>query len=218
MGDVDCGERSGKTEMNYFPRDIPFLVATYPGLDLADKRDALFHLELFVINCFTFVQRRRMSSSRAAASSAAKEENPELARFRAEWLAELQSRRAAAGLAQKAASSSHVAGSSTEASQSSTEQGTFTHAAGKLVSPASPPLETAPKLPLGADHPALNDGKIVHAQASTKLQKALNIYRRAVELEQQSELDEALLLYRQAFRMVCSSSLSNDLIPAETRL
>ncbi|PPQ96280.1 hypothetical protein CVT26_005667 [Gymnopilus dilepis] len=85
-----------------------------------------------------------MSSSRAAASSAAKEENPELARFRAEWLAELQSRRAAA---------------------------------------------------------ALNDGKIVHPQASTKLQKALNVYRRAVELEQQSELDEALLLYRQAFRM-----------------
>ncbi|KAF8906271.1 hypothetical protein CPB84DRAFT_1844520 [Gymnopilus junonius] len=123
----------------------------------------------------------------------------------AEWLAELQSRRAAAAAAasQKPASTSHVAGSSVEALQLTSEHNYSAQLSAKSTLPASFSKEPAPSPSLPTDHPALNNGEIVKPPAfrSTTLERALNVYRRAVELEQKSELDQALILYRQAFRL-----------------
>lgn len=154
------------------------------------------------------------ATAKAGAASSDKRENPELARFRAEWLAELQSRRAAVAAS---ASTSQIAGP--ESADATTEQGSSAHLPGKFIPSVSSSHENPSSHSLPTDHPALNNGEIVkpHAFGSTALERALNVYRRAVELEQKSELDEALVLYRQAFRLVGLSSFSNDLIPAQTR-
>lgn len=154
------------------------------------------------------------SSTRPGGRPSTAEENPELLKFREEWLAELQQRKRvskAAVVNQSAGSSkletpgkeTHpgalqflvelnlVQGTSGLSSSSATASGRSTHTPAYL-----------------ATHPALNNGEIQQpSHGSTVLERALDLYRRAVEHEQKSELDEALLLYRQAFRLVRSLNL-----------
>lgn len=139
------------------------------------------------------------------------EDNPELIRFREEWLAELRKQ----GKVLRAAQDASTAVTSKEGNApepgTSDDQAQPPHPSGPSSHqpPAPHVSETAPTAPLTArvtTHPAVKNGEIVKQfPASKVVQTALEIYRRAVDHEQRSELDEALLLYRQAFRLVCSA-------------
>ncbi|KAF8074834.1 hypothetical protein FPV67DRAFT_1408248 [Lyophyllum atratum] len=123
-------------------------------------------------------------------------EPQELARFRAEWLAELQSRKAAKSLAGKQVNL---------ALASEPQQGTSKTVAKSPVIPAPFP-QVGPSTPtIAGVPPALAkftpSAQLVDSPLPHKLGSALSIYRRAVEHEQRGELDDALVLYRQAFRM-----------------
>lgn len=134
------------------------------------------------------------------------DDTAELAKFRREWLAELQRRKAElSGTGQSTAGMALIS-ESTQRSRpplSSTKESigqTFKANENEIAHNAA---SSVPSRNL-ATHPALNeDGRIASSfQISTALELALNLYRRAVAHEQRSELDQALLLYRQAFRLV----------------
>jgi F-box protein 9 len=151
-------------------------------------------------------------STAKAVETASKEEDDttELARFRQEWLAELQRRKAElSGTVTSTCTTTALSAESTQQSQpplSGTKDPT-----GHISKENESSLETTssrevvPSRRNLATHPALKeDGRMAPSfQTSKSLESALNIYRRAIAHEQRSELDQALLLYRQAFHLVC---------------
>lgn len=133
------------------------------------------------------------------------EENPDLIKFREEWLAELRRRKnedsAASPLSNEGSRSvvtqvtrkgANITGSSQELAEiSALALASQTSSTGQVIR---------------TSHPAVKDGGIsAPTHRSKALEKALGVYRRAVDHEQRGELDEAILLYRQAFRMVWSA-------------
>lgn len=126
------------------------------------------------------------------------EEPSELARFRAEWRAELESR--------KRSTQSNTTGTETASAP-----GSPTPTGLPFVFPVLRPKEqgTSTISALSGSHPAIApDGRVINPQRTKGLDDALRIYRQAVLHEQAGDLDEALLFYRQAFRMVCRTSPS----------
>ena len=140
------------------------------------------------------------------------DDTAELARFRQEWLTELHRR--------KAELPGTVTRPGTTASRVDSAFPTK-DPAGQIFRENEPSLEATssrevvPNRRILATHPALNDdGHIAPSyQISKALESALNIYRRAVALEQQGELDQAILFYRQAFRLVCAHLFANGIQP-----
>lgn len=127
------------------------------------------------------------------------EEPQELARFRQEWLAELQSRKPATGNEPGPTSPDDAKPSVYGTSGSKTS----------VIPAALPPALPGPSTQTIAGIPSaitVISPASIHRASSTPLPPALraaiNVYRRAVEHEQRGELDDALSLYRQAFRMV----------------
>ncbi|KAH9840249.1 uncharacterized protein C8Q71DRAFT_746458 [Rhodofomes roseus] len=129
-----------------------------------------------------------MSAQTAASSPNTAED---LARFREEWKEEVRRKKAAA----------HAGPSKPE--------GPSDTAPSQQNGPEALQKDKSPDVPQTAVHPA----KAYHpvhvprftdttsAPLGPKLQRAVEVYRRAVLCEQQSNLDEALALYRTAFRM-----------------
>ena len=134
------------------------------------------------------------SSSAKAGETTLKDEGDtvELARFRHEWLAELQRRKAGT-----------VSGTNTAAStspDSSQPQSSKRNGSALEATSSQRPVLGHRNL---TTHPALDEhGRTTSSSSSKVLESALKIYRRAVVHEQRSELDQALLLYRQAFHLV----------------
>ncbi|GLB41944.1 putative F-Box protein [Lyophyllum shimeji] len=126
-----------------------------------------------------------------APSIPAEAEPQELARFRAEWIAELQSRKAAAGKVTASAESTSAEsppgkGKTAAKSPGQTHPGSLT----PTIAGIPPALATFTP-----------SAHLAESSLPRKLASALSIYHRAVEHEQSGELDDALVLYRQAFRM-----------------
>lgn len=104
-------------------------------------------------------------------------ESSELANFRAEWRAELESRKRAR-----------------QASASTTN----------IVEHALYPTPRTRKPTLVAQsHPVItSDGEIIGEKQGKALTSALSVYKQAIQFEQAGDLDQALILYKHAFRMV----------------
>ncbi|KAJ3511115.1 hypothetical protein NLJ89_g4282 [Agrocybe chaxingu] len=144
------------------------------------------------------------SPPKAAAKLLEDEQEPaELVKFRQEWLAELQKRKAEQSSARRRSSATAITIQLEAASSSSNAHDL---AKPQFYPPESPtssrrtptaPAFEVPSLP--AKHPVLASGQITYQ--SPVLQNALSFYHRAIEHEQKGELDEALNLYRQAFRL-----------------
>ncbi|KAF8967612.1 hypothetical protein BDZ97DRAFT_2056725 [Flammula alnicola] len=176
------------------------------GSNLADKSDRVGSGR-----CHISLLRSRMSTSTPASAPAkaktpAAEENPELIRFREEWLTELRRRKAEVNSAASSGGATVASGSDEQppvgTSQSPTGRAFIGTPVAPLASSGSAPKAPVPTRGLPTTHPAVNDGGITtRFHASKSLETALDIYRQAVEHEQRSDLDQALLLYRQAFRL-----------------
>ncbi|KXN87426.1 F-box only protein 9 [Leucoagaricus sp. SymC.cos] len=137
-------------------------------------------------------------TEKAKAAPSQDEESSELARFRAEWRAELENRKRAPQA--EAEIASQAANVGTSSSAPSTSPSPSVKPAATNVFPTFRPSE--PKATLGRLHPAVTqDGEVVEQKRSNKLNGALDAYKQAVAHEQAGNLDEALTLYRQAFRM-----------------
>jgi len=146
-------------------------------------------------------------TSAKAVETTSKDDTAELARFRREWLTELQRRKASGtvtGNGMPAISADLTQQSQLPPSDTKEPIGQ-TLKGNESALEATSSREPAPSHRNLATHPALNEhGRVASSsQISKALESALSIYRRAVIHEQRSELDEALLLYRQAFRLVC---------------
>ncbi len=112
----------------------------------------------------------------------------ELAHFREQWKAEVQSRKRPSAVA-------------------TAQQG-----------PSEPSRLHSVALPVATQKTP--DSKRVHvntAVPSQNLLSALQIYRDAIQREQNGELNDALLLYRQAFRMVFLITYSTFLVNLKIR-
>ena len=134
------------------------------------------------------------SSAKAIGTTSKDEDDTaELARFRQEWLAELQGRKA-----ELSGTVTGTAATSAESNQLPTKESIrYTNESILEATYSQEPVPSNLVI-----RPALKeDGRTV--ASSSLISKALNIYRQAVAHEQRSELDQALLLYRQAFRLVC---------------
>jgi F-box protein 9 len=114
----------------------------------------------------------------------------ELARFRQEWLAELQRKL-----------SGTVTGTATSASTQlpTKESIRYTNESILEATYSQEPIPSHRNLVI---RPASKED-VRTVASSSLISKALKIYRQAVAHEQRNELDQALLLYRQAFRLVC---------------
>lgn len=140
-----------------------------------------------------------MSSRKAQDLPPQEEESSELSRFRAEWKAELESRRRARATELQAAQAGGAGATPAPGPSTSTEV--------PFVFPVIRPKAQDSKAATaaGGSHPAITpDGRVVDQKRTKALDSALSVYRRAVQHEQAGDLDEALSLYRQAFRMVYS--------------
>lgn len=143
-----------------------------------------------------------MQSSTPSRSLLPPEEEPaELARFRAEWLAELQKRKAEDAAGSQTAPPNFEVNLKAESSSSSGIHAPSVAAPQDTPGPSTQTISGTPAA-LTYVSPAAVRGGSAALPLNPVLGTALNIYRRAVEHEQRSELDDALLLYRQAFRMV----------------
>ncbi|KAI0369166.1 hypothetical protein BV20DRAFT_968356 [Pilatotrama ljubarskyi] len=119
------------------------------------------------------------------------EEPEELVRFRQQWLEELRSKKKPAP-SQDASTSSPAAPSTTSPEAS--------------APPHSPPAHHHAQRRPSHGHPSSpsstrRPSAIAPAPFGPTLQRAVEVYRKAVYHEQRSELDEALRLYRMAFRL-----------------
>jgi len=126
-------------------------------------------------------------------------ESPELANFRAEWRAELESR--------KHARQASVSANNSNTSTATPEPSTSTraeHTGDSFLYPIPRPHQKPRKATLDAEsHPAItSDGRIIDEKRGKALTSALGVYKQAVQYEQAGDLDKALTSYRQAFRMV----------------
>lgn len=141
-----------------------------------------------------------MQSSALSRSLLPPEEEPaELARFRAEWLAELKKRKAEDAAGSQTAPPNFEVNLKAESSSSSGIHAPSVAVPQDTPGPSTQTISGTPAALTYVSPAAVRGGS---AALPPVLGTALNIYRRAVEHEQQSELDNALLLYRQAFRMV----------------
>ena len=154
-----------------------------------------------------------MPTSSVEASSKEEDDTVELARFRQEWLTELQRRKAstATGTGTTTFSAELTQQSNTKEPIRQTSESAPNATSSRGIVPSRRNLAT---------HPALNeDGRIASSsQISKALESALNIYRRAVAHEQRGELDQAILLYRQAFRLVCGCIFTMEFNTSEMLL
>ena len=115
----------------------------------------------------------------------------ELAKFRDEWVAEVRQRKDASATSATAPSSCG------------------THTEESLLSPPMSPMETMSSSSTRPRSPEMTrtqqKARITHTATthymSKSMEKALDIYRRAIIHEQAGNLDEALGLYRTAFRL-----------------
>lgn len=126
-------------------------------------------------------------------SQAAPEEPEELVRFREQWLAEVRSKK-------KAPQSQDGS-----AAPAATSEAPVSHVP-RLLHPlhTSPPPVHYPRLHGAPSSPPAGrrlPSSVGPAPLGPALQRAVEVYRKAVQHEQQSELDDALRLYRSAFRM-----------------
>ncbi|KAJ3551479.1 hypothetical protein NP233_g13074 [Leucocoprinus birnbaumii] len=145
------------------------------------------------------------ASAKGKAVPLQEDESTELARFRAEWKAELAARRQA----QKAEKVQGTPSATTLGdSGTTTSPGPSTSTGTKQTGlpfdyPIVRPHKQVKAAPLDGElHPAItSDGKVVEQKQGKALKNALSIYKQAVRHEQDGELDDALSLYRQAFRM-----------------
>lgn len=108
-------------------------------------------------------------------------ESSELANFRAEWRAELESRKRAR---QASASTTNI----------------VEHA---LYLTPRPLQQTRKPTLVAQSHPVItSSGEIIGEKQGKALTSALSVYKQAIQFEQAGDLDQALTLYKQAFRMV----------------
>ena len=145
-------------------------------------------------NSFSITHKTQMRST--ASSISPGEEPSELERFRQEWLAELQSRKAAPEASGQSITRNdawEVNSPRQISSKAAVEAPEILAALPKAIGPSSQVIA-------GSYTPSVH---LAATPLPQKLGSALNVYRRAVESEQNGDLDDALLLYRQAFRMVC---------------
>ncbi|KAI9059943.1 hypothetical protein FKP32DRAFT_1578870 [Trametes sanguinea] len=119
------------------------------------------------------------------------DEPEELVRFRQQWLEEVRSKKKAP---QPQDPSSPPAASSSTA---------VPEASARPRSPTVPHLtQRRPSYDAAAPHPAVKKPPSITPPAfGPSLQRAVEVYRKAIQHEQRAELDDALRLYRTAFRM-----------------
>jgi F-box protein 9 len=131
-----------------------------------------------------------MANGKAKASELSpEEESSELAKFRAEWRAELERRKQVSRPSLSTPSSSSATIRPTEVPH--------------VYPAASTQEKQGHSIPFDGQHPAITpDGEILDQKHPKALSSALNTYRQAVQHEQAGDLDSALMCYRQAFRMV----------------
>ncbi|KAG2011808.1 hypothetical protein CC2G_011879 [Coprinopsis cinerea AmutBmut pab1-1] len=128
------------------------------------------------------------------------EDSEELARFRAEWRAELARRKAAEQSEQKGKQPEETQGQAE--AKLSTRNANHRPPIRALTTGAHVPGGSAQKQQVLPLHPAIQDGKLASALGkSSTLSAALQVYKQAVQHEQRQDLDTALILYRQAFRL-----------------
>ncbi|KZT71981.1 hypothetical protein DAEQUDRAFT_749711 [Daedalea quercina L-15889] len=113
----------------------------------------------------------------------------ELNRFREEWKEEVRRKKSVA----------QAQASSLKAADTALPQQSASEATTKDKSPEIPRVAAHPTQGCFSHAPRVTD--TTSAPLGPKLQRAVEVYRRAVLCEQQSNLDEALELYRIAFRM-----------------
>ncbi|KAG6890318.1 hypothetical protein C0995_009524 [Termitomyces sp. Mi166 len=124
-------------------------------------------------------------------------EPSELERFRQEWLAELRSRKAAASTS-GTVTSRNDAGEVDSPHQSSSKAVAEAPTIPTVLQRA---IDSSSQVVAGAPINYTSSTYLLATPLPQKLGSALNVYRRAVQREQNGDLDDALLLYRQAFRM-----------------
>ena len=124
------------------------------------------------------------------------EESAELGKFREQWKDEVRRRREEQQF--------QLQGPTADHSQHKVSSSPETHARSH-ASPRTAPPETEAKPPATRPVPSTSYQALhtSHGQSplSGSIARAVEIYRSAVQLEQESDLDEALRLYRQAFRL-----------------
>lgn len=125
-----------------------------------------------------------------AATSTVAEEPEELARFRQQWFEELRAKK-------KAPTSEEAAGSAPSTS-TSTDLPAHPHPRPHPHHSQRRASHDASSPPPNARQPA---PRATAAPMGPALQRAVEVYRKAILHEQRSELDDALRLYRTAFRM-----------------
>ncbi len=125
-----------------------------------------------------------------AATTAVTGDSDELARFRQQWLEELRAKK-------KVPASEEVAGSAPSASTSA-DVPAHPHPHPHSHSSQQRGSHDASSPPPAARKPA---ARVTPAPMGPALQRAVDVYRKAILHEQRSELDDALRLYRTAFRM-----------------
>lgn len=138
-----------------------------------------------------------MTNGKAKAIPSPEEEPSELAKFRAEWRAELESR--------KRVRQAHLQATSVEAAPSASTGSSAKLTEKPYVFPVLRSKEPTTSSSFNGLHPAITpEGKVLEQKRTKALTSALDAYQQAVQHEQAGNLDEALYLYRQAFRMVCT--------------
>jgi F-box protein 9 len=150
-------------------------------------------------------------------SSKEEDDTAELARFRQEWLTELNRHKPELSGTVTTGPGNGTTDISAESTSplSSTKDLTGQIFKENESLEATSSREVIPNRRNLTTHPALNeDDRIAPSfQISKALESALNIYRRAVAHEQQGEFDQAILLYRQAFHLVCGRVFENGVQP-----
>ncbi|EIW58273.1 SCF ubiquitin ligase complex subunit HRT3 [Trametes versicolor FP-101664 SS1] len=135
-----------------------------------------------------------MMQGSSGTNAVASEEPEELVRFREQWLAEVRSKKKEpqsqdGSAAPAAASEAPVSQAPRPLHPLHTSSVPVHHSRTPHGVPSSPPAVR--RLP----------SSVGPAPLGPALQRAVEVYRKAVQHEQQSELDDALRLYRTAFRM-----------------
>ena len=145
----------------------------------------------------------RLSSPLAGLNT--NDESVELARFRAEWKAEVERRRNHSDDSAQSTKEKTVDGKEDNAIArwGVDKKYLLNKPATRATAGARTSGSTEQAAPtVATSHPAIRDGIITQAATSEKHERALVYYREAIEHEQSGHLDAALASYRQAFRLV----------------
>ena len=136
------------------------------------------------------------------------EENEELVRFRQQWLEEVRSKKKPQASQDGPAASTSTGASAEPASQPPPQSPPAHRTMQRRTSHHDEP--TSPVL-----GPRKTGSVNAAAQLGPSLQRAVEVYRKAVQHEQKSELDDALRLYRTAFRMDSNVDRAYHLVEEE---